>query len=404
MDVPQVTPPPYDPFMVRPWMEAIRRSWELWFELTFPLAPRPWASPTSTPTSSALVPGVAPAPLAAIAPAAIAETGPVVLPSAADVAPTIGRESQRTPAPPAEPTRPTVRPDSLDGWLDHLITVRRQGLADTGRYVIPKTLLAEASAATGEAETRLIRLVNARDPEHQGAALDPEAHAQLEDRVLGAAVDEIVAHRQRSGRTEIPPEVLAATAAELRRSPASTRRLLLQRLYGDTPASPPPATAPAAPAADRSATTGGRTRPARPATRPVAPTRRRGTPRSDKRARNGAGTVAVDRNAASKEFAELVNMTPAKLERWLEQGASKSAGERRGGSKKESTGHASGRRIVEIKRKRKGDLTDDDYAHMRKVVGYIKRHLAQRPDGDISDSRWRHSLMNWGHDPLAKSR
>lgn len=38
---------------------------------------------------------------------------------------------------------------------------------------------------------------------------------------------------------------------------------------------------------------------------------------------------------------------------------------------------------------------------MRKVVGYVRRHLAQRPSGDVEDTRWRYSLMNWGHDPLA---
>ena len=37
---------------------------------------------------------------------------------------------------------------------------------------------------------------------------------------------------------------------------------------------------------------------------------------------------------------------------------------------------------------------------MDKVVGYIHRHLAQRPDGDVEDTDWRYSLMNWGHDPL----
>jgi len=38
---------------------------------------------------------------------------------------------------------------------------------------------------------------------------------------------------------------------------------------------------------------------------------------------------------------------------------------------------------------------------MRKVVGYTRRHLAQGgPDGDEEHSRWRYSLMNWGHDPL----
>jgi hypothetical protein len=37
---------------------------------------------------------------------------------------------------------------------------------------------------------------------------------------------------------------------------------------------------------------------------------------------------------------------------------------------------------------------------MRKVIGYVHRHMAQRPHGDVADTRWRKSLMNWGHDPL----
>jgi hypothetical protein len=36
---------------------------------------------------------------------------------------------------------------------------------------------------------------------------------------------------------------------------------------------------------------------------------------------------------------------------------------------------------------------------MHRVVGYIERHLAQRPDKDVHDTPWRYSLMNWGHDP-----
>ncbi|MET9256203.1 DUF3140 domain-containing protein [Streptomyces sp. NPDC048182] len=98
-------------------------------------------------------------------------------------------------------------------------------------------------------------------------------------------------------------------------------------------------------------------------------------------------------------FRELVNMKPADLEKWLESDESKDAGQHQGGG--ESTGHASGRRIVTILRAKKGDLSDDDYRHMRKVVGYVRRHLAQRPSGDVRESTWRYSLMNWGHDPLA---
>lgn len=37
---------------------------------------------------------------------------------------------------------------------------------------------------------------------------------------------------------------------------------------------------------------------------------------------------------------------------------------------------------------------------MRKVVGYVHRHGAQRPAGDVTETPWRYSLMTWGHDPL----
>lgn len=102
-----------------------------------------------------------------------------------------------------------------------------------------------------------------------------------------------------------------------------------------------------------------------------------------------------------KQFSEAVNMTPAKLEKWLETEESKEVGWPKDGEK-ESVGHHSGRRIVEIKHKKKADLTDADYVHMKKVVGYVHRHLAQKHKGDVKDTKWRYSLMNWGHDPLAE--
>ena len=91
-------------------------------------------------------------------------------------------------------------------------------------------------------------------------------------------------------------------------------------------------------------------------------------------------------------------MAPKELETWLASDESKAVGQKEDGG--ESVGHASGRRIVAIKRKRQGDYDEDDYAHMKKVVGYVSRHSKQRPEGDVRDTRWRHSLMNWGHDPL----
>ena len=108
-----------------------------------------------------------------------------------------------------------------------------------------------------------------------------------------------------------------------------------------------------------------------------------------------------DPDTIRREFADAVNMTASELERWLETDESQSVGQKDGDG--ESTGHASGRRIVELLHKKKGDLDDDDLAHMRKVHGYVARHLAQKPaKEDVETSKWRYSLMNWGHDPLKK--
>ena len=100
-----------------------------------------------------------------------------------------------------------------------------------------------------------------------------------------------------------------------------------------------------------------------------------------------------------KEFDEAVNMTAAQLRKWLATEEAHSVGDT-GGSGRESTGHEMGRHIVELRDTHVADLGDDDYARMRKVVGYVHRHLAQRPTGDVTDTKWRYSLMNWGHDPL----
>ncbi|WP_370399952.1 DUF3140 domain-containing protein [Sulfitobacter sp. JB4-11] len=98
------------------------------------------------------------------------------------------------------------------------------------------------------------------------------------------------------------------------------------------------------------------------------------------------------------EWRALVNMAPQELEDWLQTEESQSVGD---SDTDESTGHKSGRRIVEIKRTDKADLSGDQWDHMAKVVGYIKRHLSQGgPKEDVEQSDWRYSLMNWGHDPM----
>ena len=99
-----------------------------------------------------------------------------------------------------------------------------------------------------------------------------------------------------------------------------------------------------------------------------------------------------------RRFGQAVNMAAAELEAWLETEESRKVGWKADG-RSESIGHASGRRIAALLCTKQAELTGDDYAHMRKVVGYVARHSAQRPE-NIVTSRWRYSLMNWGHDPL----
>jgi hypothetical protein len=99
------------------------------------------------------------------------------------------------------------------------------------------------------------------------------------------------------------------------------------------------------------------------------------------------------------EFKDAVNMTASELEKWLKTDESTSVGQK-ASSGTESVGHDSGRKIIKILHTKKADLTEADEAHMRKVVGYVHRHTAQRPNGDVKETAWRYSLMNWGHDPL----
>ena len=108
-----------------------------------------------------------------------------------------------------------------------------------------------------------------------------------------------------------------------------------------------------------------------------------------------------------KNFKEQVNMTASQLKKWLTSDDAKSVGWSKTEGKKTSVsgakteGYKSGELIISIMEKKKDDLTDKDYKQMKRTVSYIKRHMAQKPTKEsVEDSRWRYSLMNWGHDPL----
>lgn len=120
-----------------------------------------------------------------------------------------------------------------------------------------------------------------------------------------------------------------------------------------------------------------------------------------------------DQAEVVREFNELVNMSASDLESWLKSGDSRSAGwpKSDGTADGETVGHNSGRKIVEIlKSNPKQDpegYTENQVAHMRKVVAYCKRHLAQESAGneekspeELQKTKSYASLKNWGHDFL----
>jgi DNA topoisomerase VI subunit B len=106
----------------------------------------------------------------------------------------------------------------------------------------------------------------------------------------------------------------------------------------------------------------------------------------------------LDRNKIRDDFAAAVNMSAEEIEDWLDTDESRSVGQTKPGAS-ESVGRQSARRIITILRTPEPELDEEDYRHMRKVVGFVKRHRAQEPANMVS-SRWRYSLMNWGRDPL----
>ncbi len=101
-----------------------------------------------------------------------------------------------------------------------------------------------------------------------------------------------------------------------------------------------------------------------------------------------------------RNFRSAVNMSAAALRCWFETDESNSVGMAPGGegvtapAHTESVGHHMGQRILQFKQCPLAHVTPADYADTRKMIGYVRRHVAQRPAGDIKGSRWRKSLMN----------
>ncbi|MCJ1437080.1 hypothetical protein MMC27_006465 [Xylographa pallens] len=114
--------------------------------------------------------------------------------------------------------------------------------------------------------------------------------------------------------------------------------------------------------------------------------------------------MVKDDQTVIEEFNGLVNMDSGELEDWLKEEDSAGAGWKKADETGETIGHESGRMIVEIlKRNPSRDpekYDEDDIPHMRKVVAYCKRHLAQEDKAKQDpESKSAKSLKNWGHNP-----
>ena len=112
-------------------------------------------------------------------------------------------------------------------------------------------------------------------------------------------------------------------------------------------------------------------------------------------------TDAPDPQEVLRDFRQAVNMDAAALREWLGTEESREVGFVHEGES-ESVGHEMGRHIVQLLQHPPKSPSEEQVAQMRKVVGYVHRHMAQRPEGDVEHTRWRYSLMNWGHDPLKR--
>ncbi|KAJ9130846.1 hypothetical protein NKR19_g9729 [Coniochaeta hoffmannii] len=118
--------------------------------------------------------------------------------------------------------------------------------------------------------------------------------------------------------------------------------------------------------------------------------------------------MVKDKETVIEEFNQYVNMSKQELEDWLQTEDSTSSGWSKNDGSGESVGHDSGRHIVKILEKNPSKdpakYDEEDIAHMRKVVSYCKRHLAQEENAkrDTSSKSYK-SLKNWGHDPLKAS-
>ena len=97
-----------------------------------------------------------------------------------------------------------------------------------------------------------------------------------------------------------------------------------------------------------------------------------------------------------QEFHTVVNMTSRELEDWLRTRSADEDDE----ALPDEAGTPTGRHVVQILGKRRGDPTEDDARVMRRVIERVRAQRRDDLEPTAGDAAWRHKLMSLGHDPL----
>jgi hypothetical protein len=120
-----------------------------------------------------------------------------------------------------------------------------------------------------------------------------------------------------------------------------------------------------------------------------------GIPAAAKRPEEGWTMAETDE--LWEEFHRVVNMSSRELADWLRTCSARPEAE----DVPEQAGTPTGRQVLRILGKRRGDLTDEDRQVMRKVIKQVRagRHRGDR-EAVAGQTGWRHRLMSLGHDPL----
>jgi hypothetical protein len=96
------------------------------------------------------------------------------------------------------------------------------------------------------------------------------------------------------------------------------------------------------------------------------------------------------------EFHTVVNMTSRELADWLR---TRDAGEE-AEEVPDRAGTPTGREVLAVLGKRRGDLTDEDERVMGLVVDRVRAQRRDDLEPVAGQAAWRHRLMTLGHDPL----